>query len=79
VTIVAQAAALGSAPLTFELMSRPLRIELAGGVYHITVRGNERKLVYRDDGDRRSILATLDETRSRLRWARSSAGGIEVY
>src|SRR5438046_717770 len=30
-------------------MARPLRIERAGGWYHITGRGNERRLIYRDD------------------------------
>jgi putative transposase len=31
-------------------MARPLRIEKAGGWYHVTARGNERKSIYRDDG-----------------------------
>ncbi len=49
-------------------MARPLRIELADGVYHITARGNERKPIYRDDADWQTFLATLDETRSRFGW-----------
>jgi hypothetical protein len=32
-------------------MSRPLRIEYAGAVYHITSRGNEKKTVFEDDAD----------------------------
>ena len=52
----------------FSWMARPLRIELADGVYHITTRGNERKAIYRDDADRETFLATLDETRSRFGW-----------
>ncbi|MGE0879821.1 MAG: transposase [Acidimicrobiia bacterium] len=32
-------------------MSRPLRIELAGGVYHVTARGDRREPIYRDDVD----------------------------
>jgi len=34
-------------------MGRPLRIEFENAVYHITSRGNERKKIYRDDGDNR--------------------------
>ncbi|HEV2209647.1 MAG TPA: addiction module toxin RelE, partial [Verrucomicrobiae bacterium] len=33
-------------------MARPLPIERAGGRYHGTARGNERKPIYRDDCDR---------------------------
>jgi hypothetical protein len=28
-------------------MSRPRRIELAGGVYHVTSRGDPREAIYR--------------------------------
>jgi putative transposase len=42
-------------------MARPLRIEFPGAVYHITARGNERKPIYRDDGDRQRFLARLAE------------------
>jgi len=40
-------------------MARPLRIERAGGWYHITARGNERKLIYRDDRDCTHFLELL--------------------
>ena len=33
-------------------MSRPLRLELAGGLYHITSRGNRRENIYLDNKDR---------------------------
>lgn len=33
-------------------MARPLRIELAGGLYHITSRGDGREAIYLDDADR---------------------------
>lgn len=36
----------------FAIMARPLRIEYAGAVYHITSRGNERKPVFKSDQDR---------------------------
>ena len=29
-------------------MARPLRLEFAGALYHITSRGNERKAIYVD-------------------------------
>ncbi|HMR09785.1 MAG TPA: transposase, partial [Polyangiaceae bacterium] len=33
-------------------MSRPLRIEFPGAVYHVTSRGDRREAIYRDDDDR---------------------------
>ncbi|RPI65744.1 MAG: hypothetical protein EHM38_11250 [Geobacteraceae bacterium] len=33
-------------------MSRPLRIELAGGLYHVTSRGDRREAIYGNDQDR---------------------------
>ncbi len=49
-------------------MARPLRIEFPGAVYHVTSRGNERGMVYRDDDDRRRFLEILSRTVSRWRW-----------
>ncbi len=43
-------------------MARPLRLNFAGGVYHVTARGNERKAIVRDDTDRRLFLDTLART-----------------
>jgi putative transposase len=40
-------------------MARPLRIEYDGAVYHVTSRGNERKPIFKDDGDRELFLDTL--------------------
>jgi putative transposase len=40
-------------------MSRPLRLELAGGLYHVTSRGDGREDIYLSDTDR---LAWLEET-----------------
>jgi hypothetical protein len=37
-------------------MARPLRIQLAGGVYHVTSRGDEREAIYLSDDDRDSRL-----------------------
>jgi REP element-mobilizing transposase RayT len=49
-------------------MARPLRIEYDGALYHITSRGNERKLIYRDDADRRAFLDILHEVNKRYNW-----------
>jgi REP element-mobilizing transposase RayT len=49
-------------------MARPLRIEFAGAVCHVTGRGNERREVFRGDEDRRLFLSTLGRTVARWRW-----------
>jgi putative transposase len=43
-------------------MSRPLRIQFPGAVYHVTCRGNDRKEIFRDDEDRRAFLDLLKES-----------------
>jgi len=40
-------------------MGRPLRIEYAGALYHVTSRGNERRKIFRDDTDRERFLDIL--------------------
>ena len=42
-------------------MARPLRIERAGGRYHVTARGNERRDLFRGDSDRYRFLELLGE------------------
>lgn len=42
-------------------MARPIRIDLAGGWYHVTSRGNERKAIYHHDRDRLHWLELLEE------------------
>ena len=49
-------------------MSRPLRIEYAGAVYHITSRGNEKKAVFKDDSDRETFLKALAQVNKRYNW-----------
>lgn len=49
-------------------MSRPLRIELAGGLYHVTSRGDRREAIYRDEQDRTDWLTVLGEVCSRFNW-----------
>lgn len=49
-------------------MSRPLRLDLPGAIHHVTVRGNARELVYRDETDRRLWNETLTGTIARFGW-----------
>lgn len=50
-------------------MSRPLRIELAGGLYHVTSRGDRREDIYQDDADREVWLRLLAQCCERFNWA----------
>ena len=49
-------------------MTRPLRIEYAGAVYHVTSRGNEKKAVFKGDEDRIRFLNTLQHVNKRYNW-----------
>jgi len=49
-------------------MARPLRLELAGGLYHVTSRGNARGEIYLDDEDRVSWLELFNDVCYRFNW-----------
>ncbi|MEO6936657.1 MAG: transposase [Collimonas sp.] len=49
-------------------MSRPLRLELAGGVYHVTSRGDRREDIYTDDHDRLLWLEIFGQVCKRFNW-----------
>ena len=49
-------------------MPRPPRIQVPGGVYHVTMRGNNRERVVFDDDDRKVFIATLATARRRYGW-----------
>ncbi len=49
-------------------MARPLRIELAGGLYHITSWGDRREEIYRDEQDRSDWLSLLGGICKRFNW-----------
>ncbi len=49
-------------------MARPLRIELAGGFYHVTSRGDRREAIYLDDHDRGEWLGVFGEVCDRFHW-----------
>ncbi|PMK74250.1 addiction module toxin RelE [Vibrio breoganii] len=49
-------------------MSRPLRLEFAGALYHVTARGNERNWIFFQDDDFILYLTVLDEVCERYNW-----------
>jgi REP element-mobilizing transposase RayT len=49
-------------------MARPLRIEFAGAVYHVTSRGNARQEIVRDDADREKWVDWLRRTVETYHW-----------
>lgn len=49
-------------------MARPLRIEFAGALYHVTARGNAQGDIYLDNADREEFLRLLTLTLKRYDW-----------
>jgi len=49
-------------------MARPIRIEFAGALYHVTSRGDRREAIYEDDTDRFRFLEILGEVVDRFNW-----------
>ena len=49
-------------------MARPLRIEFAGALYHVTSRGNGREPIYLQDRDRKVWLQVLGQVCGRFNW-----------
>lgn len=49
-------------------MTRPLRIEFSGALYHITSRGDRREDIYFNDDDRKQWLTVLGEVCERFGW-----------
>ncbi len=49
-------------------MARPLRIEFAGALYHVTSRGDGQEDIYLDDKDRESYLEVLADVQHRFNW-----------
>jgi REP element-mobilizing transposase RayT len=47
-------------------MSRPLRIEFPGAIYHVTSRGDRREPIYRDDADRQLHLEVIAQAAERF-------------
>jgi len=49
-------------------MSRPLRLEFPGALYHVTARGNAQSAIFLNDTDRIAFLTCLEETLLRSGW-----------
>jgi len=49
-------------------MARPLRIDIPNGLYHVTSRGWERRVIVRDDNDRERWLRLLQRVAVRSGW-----------
>ena len=49
-------------------MSRKLRIEYPGAMYHVMNRGDQREDIFRDDDDREKFLCTLGEACAKTEW-----------
>jgi len=49
-------------------MSRPMRIQFPGGLYHVTSRGDRREDIFLDDGDRRHWLTLFGHVCARFDW-----------
>jgi REP element-mobilizing transposase RayT len=49
-------------------MPRPLRVELAGGVYHVFARGAVKQTIYLDTEDRERYLRTLGRVTRWMSW-----------
>jgi REP element-mobilizing transposase RayT len=49
-------------------MARPLRIEYAGALYHVTSRGDRQEAIYHSDQDRQDFLEILKQVCDRFNW-----------
>jgi REP-associated tyrosine transposase len=49
-------------------MARPLRLEFAGALYHVTSRGDGRETIFRADGDRQVFFDVLAGVWGRFNW-----------
>mgnify|MGYP000879398902 FL=1 len=49
-------------------MARPLRLEFAGALYHVTSRGDRREDIFLDDDDRVDWLEVLGTVCARFNW-----------
>jgi len=49
-------------------MARPLRLEFAHALYHVTSRGDRREDIYHDDKDRQAWLSVLAKVCKRFNW-----------
>ena len=50
------------------LMARPIRIEFAGALYHVTARGDRQEAIFLNDQDRIDFLTLLEKIVDRFNW-----------
>ena len=50
-------------------MSRPLRLEFADALYHVSSCGDRREDIYQDDADRQAWLGVLAQVCKRFSWS----------
>jgi len=55
-------------------MTRPLRVEFTGALYHSTSRGDRREAIFEDDDNRDRFLGVLAEVVPRYNWLCRSIG-----
>jgi len=55
-------------------MARPLRLEFAGALYHVPLRGDRREAIYRADDDREHWLEVLGNVCDRFNWVGHAYG-----
>ncbi len=49
-------------------MARPLRLEFAGALYHVTARGNRQEAIYEDDTDREAFISVFRDVCDSYHW-----------
>jgi len=49
-------------------MARPLRLEFAGALYHVTARGNRQEDIYEEDGDRVEFISIFQDVCESYNW-----------
>jgi len=49
-------------------MARPLRLEFASALYHVTSRGNRQEAIYEIDSDREGFLSVLSDVCKTYNW-----------
>jgi REP element-mobilizing transposase RayT len=53
--------------MVYKIMTRPIRIEFPGAVYHVTSRGNARNVVF-DEEDHHGFFDVLGSVDERYHW-----------
>jgi len=49
-------------------MTRPIRLEFSGALYHVTSRGDGREAIYLSEDDRQDWLLVLGQVCKRFNW-----------